>query len=82
MAHFIKKEDNHLQLQRKLEKAGALLGFTKNQAITAEMVRKRFVELVKDSHPDTGVGVLAGMPLDDIRKAKDFILKHMEDGDA
>ena len=80
---FIKREDTELQTKRKLQKAGAVLGFSKNQAVTAEMVKRRFTELVKLYHPDSSpdgqkhVMVTVHM-LDDLRKAKEFILKHVE----
>ena len=81
---FIKREETELQTKRKLQKAGALLGFSKNQAVTADMVRKRFTELVKGLHPDTSVTGITAHPyqIDAIRKAKDLLLKHMESDDA
>ena len=86
---FIKRKDNARQIERKLQKAGALLGFSKHQAVSADMVRARFVEMVKHAHPDTVLvkarqqGINSALiQLDAIRKAKDFILKHMEDDDV
>jgi len=86
---FIKQQDTELQVKRKLQKAGATLGFSKNQAVTIDMVRARFTELVKQYHPDTAelnstmrIVVLNGVTLDDVRKAKDYLLKYMENDDA
>ena len=81
---FIKKPETELQAKRKLQKAGKLLGFSKNQAVTADMVRKRFAELAKRLHPDMSDyqgDDLKGLALDDVRKAKDLLLKHMEADD-
>jgi len=85
---FIKKNDNQRQTERKLQKAGSVLGFTKNQVVTVEMVRQRFRELVMASHPDTAVGasediqeLFSRYALHDIRSAKDLLLKNMENGD-
>lgn len=88
---FIKKQENELQIQRKLQKAGALLGFSKNQAVTAEMVRKKFTTMAKFMHPDNTTdamlsqGAISYGPiptLDSLRKAKDLLVKHMEEDDA
>lgn len=87
---FIKKPESELQTQRKLQKAGATLGFTKNQAVTVAMVREHFADVAKVMHPDAGNVMLPNWliqtpkehTLDDFRKAKDYLLKHMEDGDV
>ena len=89
MAHFVKREESPLQLQRKLQKAGQVLGFTRNQEINGSIVRKRFLELVSAMHPDAH-GTENTQPqefptpqadLDQIRRAKDLLIKHMEGAD-
>lgn len=87
---FIRREDTELQTMVNLNRAGKVLGFSKNQVVTADMVRERYSDAVKILHPDTGNAFIAAglmhvrreCTLDDIRKAKDLILKHMGDDDA
>ncbi len=86
MAHFIKREENPLQVERKLQKAAKALGFSKNQKINADIVRDRYVTLVKAHHPDSNIAldieVHDLVPLDALRKAKDLLLGSMENGDG
>ncbi len=82
---FIQKKDTELQTERKLQKAGSVLCFTKNEVVNADIVKARFKALVQALHPDAAGVVHEFVPQHDIdamRKAKDLLLQHMENDDA
>ena len=78
MTGFIKKPPSELQLRRQRHKAACVLGFERGETYDAAKVRTRFAELVKQAHPDSNGGQPVVEGLDDIRKAKDLLLRHLE----
>lgn len=82
MAGFTQKEDSELVVQRKKEKAVRVLGFDRfHRPTTKSEIMKRYTDMVKAMHPDArGKTPLFNAPytLEEIRQAKDYLVKHLE----
>lgn len=85
MAGFTRKEDSELVVRRKVEKAKRALEFDRFEPVTKEQVMERYRTMVKVSHPDSA-GEVSELPpaasLDDLRQAKDYLVRHLERDDA
>lgn len=85
MAGFTKpKPESPLVVQRRFQRASNILGYQAGELVTEKDVRSRFAELAKAYHPDTSksgeVEVMSmGYTLDQLRKAKDELLKQLGD---
>lgn len=81
MAGFTKHKMSDLAYERKVTKAQRVLGLH-DQTFDVGDVRTMFAHLVKCSHTDTAEGDIVKVDLMQLRKAKDFLLKHLENMDA
>ncbi len=80
MFGFIKKKRSPLAEVRELQKARAVLLLPVE--CTVEDVRASFSKQVKAVHPDAGGVINAVYDLDELRRAKDILIREMETGDA
>lgn len=77
MVGFTGKRRSPLAHERELQRARATLFLPVEH--TEEDIRSSFSQHVKAAHPDTfNVAPLHDYSLDDLRKAKDILLKEME----
>jgi adenylate kinase len=84
MAGFIKKEDSELVVARKVEKAKRVLKFDRFEMVNKGQVLTRYRTMVKALHPDTATSVVANAPaaaFNDLRQAKDYLVKQLEKND-
>jgi hypothetical protein len=80
MATYTQKEPSDLAKRRKVQKAMQVLNFDTGTAFTVEQVKARFVSYVKATHPDSNGGkTLPGPTIQQMREAKDTLLKHLEE---
>ena len=82
MAGFIRKEDSPLQTERKAQRAKQQLEFAPGDILTPAEVRERFAVLAKLRHPDVAP-IHADTPayrysLDQLRRSKNYLVKHLE----
>lgn len=81
MAGFTRKEDSELVVKRKVEKAKRALEFDRFELVNKGQVLTRYHTMVKASHPDSA-GEVSELPpvasLDELRQAKDYLVKHLE----
>ncbi len=85
MTGFTTTPPSDLAVQRRRTKALHILGFDIRGKVTEEQVRLRYNEMVKAAHPDA-MGQFTEVPpsrtdLNDLRHAKDFLLKQLEKDD-
>ncbi len=85
MTGFTTTPPSDLAVQRRRTKALQILGFDIKGTFTEEQIRLQYSELVKAGHPDAA-GTFSEEPpgqaqLNDLRHAKDFLLKQLGDAD-
>ena len=86
MAGFTVKKESPLQVLRKVQKASNMLGLGPGNP-TADEVREHYRLMVKAMHPDSSE---MNMPtefhpmytIEELRQAKDYIVKYLEDQDG
>lgn len=81
MAGFTKeKQESPLAAERRRHKAEKVLGIQRGETYDAGKVRQRYTSIVKAHHPDASGQHTEFVPehsLDDLRKAKDELLKQL-----
>lgn len=76
MSGFMKAPTSDLATERRRSKALGLLKLDLRTPFTADQVRSRFRELVTEAHPDSGGVPNSSTNINDLRNAKDFLVKY------
>lgn len=83
MTGFTRKIDTVLQAQRKRQKALTTMGLGRNETPTVAELKEHYVLLVQSLHPDSPArvkGLTANVTLEEIRQAKDYLIKDLKNG--
>ncbi len=82
MGGFTKTPAGSLAVQRRKVKALQILGLDARKEYTVEQVKSQFAELAKAGHPDANDEIhVAPTNLNDLRHAKDFLVKYLGESD-